>query len=246
MSRHSKIGRKYGCRVDFPKKDDIAYRPKIARMEAQIPSMINLVDKFPACWDQGDLGSCTGHGTVGAMVYLHPDQMFSRLDAYYNGRVIEGDVDQDNGAQISDVISGLTNTGVIPEIDWPYNPATFATPPKALETYPIVKAVQASRVADLEDLKSALAEGFPVVIGFSVYSNFESQEMNESGILTMPGPSDELLGGHCVLVIGYDETTQQCFVRNSWGTGWGPFNGNFYMPYRYFNTLVSDMWVIQS
>lgn len=242
--RQSKIGRKYGCRVDYPRKDDVAYRPKVVRMVAELPPSVNLVDKLPACWDQGDLGSCTGHGSIGAMVFLHPEQMFSRLDAYYNGRVIEGDVDQDNGAQIADVVMGLTNAGVVSESLWPYDPTTFATPPVDLLQDPVTTAVQTARVADLDDLKQCLAEGFPVVIGFSVYDNFESPEMAQTGILTLPGPSDELLGGHCVLVIGYDEATQQVFVRNSWGTAWG-LSGNFYMPYAYFNTLVSDMWVIQ-
>lgn len=242
--RQSKIGRKYGCRVDLLHKDDVAYRPKIARMEAQIPPSVNLVDKLPACWDQGQLGSCTGHGTIGGVVFLNPENMYSRLEAYYNGRKIEGDVDQDGGAQIADVVTGLIDTGVAIEADWPYDPSTFAHPPKGLKKDAKLKIVNPARVADLDDLKSCLAEGFPVIIGFSVYDNFESPEMAKTGILTMPGPNDELLGGHCVLVIGYDETTQQVFVRNSWGTDWG-LAGNFYMPYTYFNTLVSDMWVIQ-
>ena len=247
MSRHklSRRGRKYGYIPDFPDVHAPSYRPKVSMMEAQIPAAVNLVEQLPACWDQLQLGSCTGHGTVGAMVFLHQGQMFSRLDAYYNGRFIEGDVGEDNGAQIADVVAGLLNVGVVAETIWPYDPATFATPPSTLGTDPIVKANQAARVADLDDTKQCLAEGFPVVIGFSVYENFESDQMAESGILTMPGPADELLGGHCVLVIGYDETTQQLFVRNSWGTGWGPFNGNFYMPYQYYQTLVSDIWVIQ-
>lgn len=243
--RKSKIGRKYGCRVDLPRKEDVAYRPKVVRMEAQIPSSVNLVDKLPACWDQGQLGSCTGHGTVGAMVFLHPKEMFSRLDAYYDGRVIEGDVDQDNGAQIADVLQGLSTAGVVTEDSWPYDPVTFATPPANLGTDLVTKINEYARVSDLDDLKSCLAEGLPVVIGFSVYDNFESEEMAKTGMLTVPGPNDELLGGHCVLVIGYDETTQKCFVRNSWGTEWG-LSGNFYMPYNYFKGgLVSDMWVIQ-
>ena len=110
----------------------------------------------------------------------------------------------------------------------------------------VTKAVQYSRVADLEALKQCLAEGFPVIIGFSVYDNFESPEMATSGELHLPVPSDELLGGHCVLIVGYNEEQQQVFVRNSWGTTWG-LNGHFWMDYSYFNAgLVSDRWVIQA
>lgn len=244
--RHSKINRKYGCKVDFPRRDDIAYRPKIARMEAQIPVKVDLSDKLPTCWDQGQEGSCTGHGCGAAIAFIHPGFMPSRNMIYFDGRELEGDTDQDSGAQISDVISGLATHGVCHESTWPYDAMTLLEAPseEAYQEALPQKIKQYARVSDLEDLKSCLAEGFPVVIGFSVYDNFESPEMAKTGLLTLPGPNDELLGGHCVLVTGYDESTRLCLVRNSWGTSWG-LNGNFHMPYSYFNTLVSDMWVIQ-
>lgn len=243
----SKFDRIYNHRPDNPDIRDITYRPKIVLSDVQIPQSVDLTDKLPACWDQGDLGSCTGHGSVGAMVFLHPAQMFSRLDAYYNGRVIEGDTGEDNGAQIRDVVQGLAQVGVCEETQWPYDTDTFSSPPSivteglAFQT----KISQYLRVSDLDDLKQCLAEGFPVVFGFTVYDNMESEQMTETGILSLPGPEDQVLGGHCVLAIGYDETTQQVKVRNSWGTGWGPFNGNFFMDYAYFQNLVSDMWTLR-
>lgn len=247
--RKSKIGRKYGYRVDHPNLRDTIYRPKIARMETQLPlTSENLLEKLPSCWDQEQEGSCTGHGVGAAVAFLHPGFMPSRQEIYYNGRAIEGDTDQDSGAQISDVLTGVANNGVAPENLWPYVESNiFEVPPEnVVEAGSAYKISQFSRISGLEDLKNCLAEGFPVVIGFSVYDNFESQEMADSGILTLPGPNDELLGGHCVLVGQYDDITKRCFIRNSWGENWGPFKGNFYMSYSYFNQLVSDLWVIQS
>lgn len=250
MSRKekSKLGRIYNHRPDTLDIRDLAYRPKLIMAEAHIPESTDLENKLPSCWDQLDLGACTGHGSIGAMVFIHPDKMFSRLKAYYNGRVIEGDVCEDNGAQIRDVVQGLAQAGVCEETQWPYNTDTFASPPpivtenSAFET----KISQYLRVSDIEDYKQCLAEGFPVILGFTVYSNFESEEMTQSGILTLPGTNDSVLGGHCVLGIGYDETTRRAKIRNSWGTGWGPFSGNFFMDYDYFTNLVSDMWTIRS
>ena len=59
-------------------------------------------------------------------------------------------------------------------------------------------------------------------------------------------PSNEdCLGGHAVMVCGYDDTAQHWIVRNSWGSHWGD-NGYFYLPYPYLtnNQYASDLWVI--
>ena len=178
------------------------------------------------------------------MVYIHSDKMFSRLDAYFNGRVIEGDVDQDAGAQIRDVVSGIANTGLCEESVWPYDITTFATPPD-LSTAVMSKVASYFRVCQLSDLKNSLAQGFPVIIGFTVYESFESPAVASSGIVPYPADDEEMLGGHCVLVVGYDDRKQMVFVRNSWGTGWG-LQGNFWMPYKFFDKLVSDMWTLRS
>lgn len=245
MRVKSKIGRKYGYRIDHPDIRDLAYRPAIARTEIVLPPSVQLEGQLPACWDQGQLGCCTGEGSVGALVFLHPDKMFSILDAYYNGRVIEGDEDQDNGAQIADVVSGLANVGVVSDSDWPFDINAFASPPEGLDKDISTKISQYLRVADLDDTKQCLAEGFPVIIGFSVYEYFESQEMVDGGILSLPKPNEQLLGGHCVLVTGYNEETQRLRIRNSWGPDWGPFKGYFEMDYAYFQNLVSDCWTIR-
>jgi C1A family cysteine protease len=49
------------------------------------------------------------------------------------------------------------------------------------------------------------------------------------------------------MAAGYDDSTQQFIVRNSWGTGWG-IQGYFMMPYDYLtNTNLSDdFWAIQT
>jgi len=62
----------------------------------------------------------------------------------------------------------------------------------------------------------------------------------------MPQPGEQVLGGHAVLAVGYDDAQQRFLVRNSWGTGWG-MQGYFTMPYTYLtqSSLASDFWTIQ-
>jgi len=40
----------------------------------------------------------------------------------------------------------------------------------------------------------------------------------EDDILTLPSPQDELLGGHAVVVIGFDEETDTFEILNSHGS----------------------------
>jgi C1A family cysteine protease len=53
------------------------------------------------------------------------------------------------------------------------------------------------------------------------------------------------LGGHALLVVGYDDATQCFTVRNSWGDSWGD-KGYCYIPYKYLtnSNLSSDFWVL--
>ena len=97
----------------------------------------------------------------------------------------------------------------------------------------------------LNQIKGCLAHGFPVVFGFTVYDSFESEEVAKTGVVPMPAPGEQVLGGHAVLAVGYDDATQRFLVRNSWGDGWGQ-GGYFTMPYTYLvdRQLASDFWAI--
>jgi C1A family cysteine protease len=80
-----------------------------------------------------------------------------------------------------------------------------------------------------------------------VYESFESEEMAKTGHLQMPLSGEKQLGGHAVLAVGYQDSSQTFIVRNSWGTDWG-IKGYFTMPYPYLlqGTLASDFWTIRS
>lgn len=109
------------------------------------------------------------------------------------------------------------------------------------------KAISYQRVVqDANVMKGCLAQGYPFVAGFTVYESFESPEVAKTGIVPMPAPSEQTVGGHAVLVVGYDDSQSMWLVRNSWGTGWG-IGGYFWMPYAYFTNrmLSSDFWTLK-
>jgi C1A family cysteine protease len=71
-------------------------------------------------------------------------------------------------------------------------------------------------------MQGCLADGYPFVFGFTVYESFESNSVaKKSGIVPMPSSSEKVMGGHCVVAVGYDNATRTFIIRNSWGTGWG-------------------------
>jgi C1A family cysteine protease len=71
-------------------------------------------------------------------------------------------------------------------------------------------------------MKSALASGYPFSIGVAIYQSFESQSVALSGMVPMPNTRNEqMLGGHAMSVVGYDDGKSCFLVRNSWGHGWG-------------------------
>lgn len=214
------------------------------------------VDLRPACSpveDQGSLGSCTGNASVGALEFLERKfggrfEDLSRLMAYYNGRKIEGTVRQDSGCEIRDVIKGLAKVGTCTEALYPYDVRRFTRAPSkaALADAAGRKITSYHRIAGLDPLRACLAEGYPVVFGFTVYASFESDEVARTGVLSMPAKNERELGGHAVLAVGYDDAKRALIVRNSWGEGWGQ-KGYFEMPYGYIEnaSLSDDFWTVR-
>jgi C1A family cysteine protease len=162
---------------------------------------------------------------------------------------MERTVSTDSGAQIRDGIKSVAKQGVCPEPDWPYDISKFTARPPRIDYKEALqnRAVSYSRLThNLNLLKGCLASGYPFVFGFTVYESFESQAVADSGIVPMPSPKEETLGGHAVLAVGYDDSAQRFIVRNSWGTGWG-MSGYFTMPYGYVTdaNLADDLWTIR-
>jgi len=226
-----------------------------------LPTKIDLRHFCSLVADQGQLGSCTGNALVGAVEFLENKAKefevngkfvsLSRLFIYYNERNLEGTVSQDDGAQLSDGIKSLASQGVCTETAWPYITHRFAVKPSdAAYTDAATRKISAYARVDrsngIQGIKQALASGYPIVFGFMVYSAFESDSVAESGILHMPDfATEKCMGGHAVLMVGYDDSTKRVIVRNSWGSSWGQ-GGYFTMPYDYVTNLnlANDFWTI--
>lgn len=246
----------YGWRPSLPDVRDLYHSfPRVA----SVPAEVDLRNSgfLPPIWDQSQIGSCVPHGVGAAYSFSLArqgvEQGFtpSRLFLYYNGRVIEGTVGYDSGLTITDGAKVLNRFGAPPETDWVYDITKYTEKPPAqayadgLER----QSIKYARVAqNASAMKQCLAAGTPIVIGFTVYESFESDAVAQTGDVPMPKSGEQVMGGHCVVVVGYTVRNGKpvWIIRNSWGTEWGDA-GYCYMPQSYLtNTnLASDFWTVQ-
>jgi C1A family cysteine protease len=250
---------RYGWVPDLPDARDHLYAAPTP-FAAQLPPKADLRPGCPPVYDQGQLGSCTGNAIAGAIQFERMKQQLasndlvpSRLFIYYDERVIEGTVQSDSGAQIRDGIKSVATTGACfegPDPDeWSYVIANFREkPPQACYAAAKLDQVVNYRriVQNLNQMKGCLASGYPFVFGFTVYDSFESDAVARTGIVPMPASGEQVVGGHAVMAVGYDDSSQRFIVRNSWGGQWGQA-GYFTMPYAYLTdgNLADDLWTIR-
>ena len=211
------------------------------------PKYVHLYesDNKPELYDQGNLNSCTANALCSAYQYVDPLYFGSRLFLYYNERIIENSTDIDEGAHIANGIKSLNNYGLCLESDWPYLEDNVNIKPTKLCYQKALnhKAVKFYNLPNnLYIMKECLISGYPIVVGIAITSDFDD---SVNGMISLPTKDDEIIGGHAVLVCGYNDLKKQWIIRNSWGNEWGD-KGYCYLPYDYLldESLSSDLWCI--
>jgi C1A family cysteine protease len=262
------IKRQYGWKKQDVDDRDLKFSELVRARNLQttsLPLAVNNRYWCPSVFDQGQLGSCTANAWAGLLGYneckngrggkLYFDM--SRLFIYYNERVIGNTVNQDSGAQLRDGAKAIANSGSCAESEWKYDIDQFVIkPPEKCYTDALQYRITNYYSLDgntpeetLLNLKTCIAAGRCFVFGFSVFDFFESDTMANTGVLQMPKSTEQNVGGHAVMAIGYNDTQKRFLVRNSWGKGWGlkgNLSGYFTIPYEYITdpNLASDFWTV--
>lgn len=216
-----------------------------------IPNYIDLTTSpfMPPVGNQGQLGSCVAWGSIANWRWaLRKSGLIdfdgSELFEYVNARNLGGfPITQDTGAYIRDGIKALVQFGNAPEEDWPYDVSKFnQTPPQ--NAYQNALQHQALRYISIPNnddaIDTVLAAGFPVVFGIPLYQNWPMQ----NGVVEIPMPVGQVIGGHCMNWVGFDRTTRKRKTRNQWGSAWGS-GGYANMPYDYCHQ-ATDLWYIET
>lgn len=228
------------------------------RSASGLPPKVDLREWMTEVEDQGQTNTCTANATAGAYEYLMKRHLgddaydVSRLFIYYNARTGSGQEEvTDEGAVLVDVIDGLRRYGACAETSWPFDTDVVDEEPAA-EAYTEAESFLVEDVqlvpTDLDAWRSALAEGYPIIFGISLYDSF--YQHRRPGLVPMPTPREAELaqhGGHAMLCVGYSDVDQVFIVRNSWGADWGD-RGYCYMPYAYLMDPAQnggDSWIIR-
>lgn len=246
--------RLYGWKPELPDHRDHRFEARKVVNVAALPATVDPTRKLIAVFDQGNLGSCVGNGGsfVGHDLFAKAgtEHLPSRLELYYLARAIEGTTKRDEGCYIRNAVKAMAKSGMCAEATWPYVISKFATrPPQAAYAEGHKhKVIAYERVdnSDITNIRSALAAGFPVIFGFTVYDSFESDAVARTGTMPMPRKTEAALGGHCVVAVGYSHPKKRVICRNSWGPGWGR-KGYFTMPYAFITdtNLADDFWIVR-
>lgn len=252
----------FGCRPSPRDLRDDPHRFKAPsfvtlRLRAKYDPRILAPSTLPRVEDQSTLGSCVGHGwssgcefrlrTLAVAAGKPPTSVpeLSRLAPYWHGRVdIEGaDGSEDTGMYVRSGGKALQQFGTPLERLWPYDVAKFnqAPPPAAEGDARRRQILSYHLLSNLNDALYALQSGQPVIGGFSVPATIGDSA--KTGVIKLPG-AEGIVGGHCVLFVGFDRRRKVLIFQNSWGTGWGD-KGYGYLPFTFWKQgLLTDCWTL--
>lgn len=191
--------------------------------------------------DLGDLGiqgtqeSCTGFSTrCACQIFARRNLDFNNLSAelpYYMGRLATGWQDQNVGANLREVLAFLKNRGNVYEKDWPYSPynqfnrPTDDTFSKIIGRISKYERLGMSGKGLAYEIKSALSEGLPVIVGMKIYSPFFQirgplfEQVHQRPYQGSIMASGEQGVNHSLTIVGY--SLDKIGVANWWGPQWG-------------------------
>jgi C1A family cysteine protease len=248
-------------RRDLPDKSRKPY--------AILPSVVDLTTWCSPIRDQGSLNSCTAFAAAALLEYFarKAKDEYTSISPLFLYKVARNLMNStgDVGASVRETMKTMVAFGVPPEKYWSYEPDKFDEEPPAFcysyaQSYKTLKYFRLDR-PDLTkeillfQIQAVLAADFPCIFGFTLYSSIYNKENISSGCIPYPSKKDQVIGGHTVLAVGYNNykkikyfdgeqklTTGAFLIRNSWGTEWGQ-KGYGWLPYHYIlKGLTADWW----
>ena len=219
------------------------------RMLTRISPVAPVADTRKFCGpvkDQGAEGACTAHGGTEAFewidrAYFKNSRIYSPQYTYEKELIAQGNFPNDEGSDGTTLCGTLIVNGCCELALDPYVAGQIVLPTPvqdanaAKHTLGAFHGLAGSGVA-LSVLGDPVP--WPVLVGFTVYESFESDQVAKTGVYDPNAATESVLGGHEVLMVGYDvgETPAlrprgskpSALILNSWGVGWG-LSGFFWM-----------------
>ena len=213
--------------------------------------------------NQGAIGSCSENAMSSALSIIEKQigssyGAISRLQSYYDYREAVYKPNIDTGTNNKDMLDLAMKKGLAKESSWAYDVSKFTVkPPDSVYSEAAqhkitgytdhAEATWRNSPTIVDIIKSSLSEGKPLLLGFTLKTWFDAESSQHDIKTMLPNNSvaDEGRGGHCVLIVGADDSLNGgkggYIVQNSWGATNG--DSGFYMiPYNEFPALGDNWW----
>lgn len=236
------------------------------RMISRVAAFLPQADLRKFCGpvkNQGSEGSCTAHAGTSAAelinrMYLKSSPVFSPQYTYVRELLLDGDFPNDDGSDGETLCQTLIVNGCCEESLFPYVAGQIIKPTSAQDANAATHKLGAYHgLTGSQVALSVLGDPvpWPVEVGFEVFESFESDETAETGVMSVPKSGEQVLGGHEVLMVGFDVSSypvirpKNCppaaLIQNSWGMGWG-IEGFFWMPLAILDAPSTDLKIVHS
>jgi len=192
--------------------------------------------------DQGGCGSCVAFGTTASVEAKFRIQRgnpglnvdLSEASLFFCIGPASG-ASCGGGWYMTPAMDGYKNTGIPDEACFPYTDHQQACSQCSDWQSRATKISGWHTISNAADMKNWIATNGPLATCFTVYNDFFSYT---SGIYKHV--SGGVAGGHCVCVVGYNDSGGYWICKNSWGIGWGQA-GFFFIAYGECG-IDSTMW----
>ncbi len=161
-------------------------------------------------------------------------ESMERIEHFVWSKRSEGDVHDGMGSKCANTgspsaaLDWIAKNGICDPACYPWrtnNPPYTPTPDRPGRTVKIPSHVA---IGDIGQQKTWLDTVGPLGVTFNVYQDFDGY--HDGVYIRDTHPSNGLRGGHCVCIVGYDDSKRAWLMKNSWGTGWG-MNGYCWIGY---------------
>ena len=239
----------HGTGLIFATREELRGIPfaELPQGAGQLPARFDLSTDMPAVGNQGMQNSCVGWATAYALkAYQEKQDLKQSLQfspAFIYNQINSG---RDGGSKFIDALNILSQEGAALWRDMPYSETDYLTQPTAdikLKARPYgIIAWQQVNVRDYKEVKMQVGAGNPVVFAIMTDEGFKRAEKNSQGEYIWISKTGNDVGGHAMIVVGYDDSKNAFKVMNSWGSGWGN-NGYCWIDYKFFQQSAMEGYI---
>ncbi len=219
-------------------------------MLGQLPPKVDLSADFPDPGNQEGQASCVGWAVSYLKAYQErkerkweswsDEKTFSPAYVYNQLKLTP---DCSGGTYIAEALNLMRRDGVATRAVFPYiHTSCFVIPDESVKQKARMYAISDWRRVNAQDeteLNNHVASGFPIVIGAIVDDAFVRLSQ---GVYRTRGGTQ--LGGHAMVIVGYDDAQSAFKLINSWGKSWGTA-GYGYVGYPALKSMVREAYVVQ-